>query len=86
MKAAFIHETGYPECIRYGDLPQPEPRGREVLVRVRAAAVNPIDTYIRNGKRETYSGYCTCIRRRFTRDRGVLPQQGGADVLCRGPG
>jgi NADPH2:quinone reductase len=49
MKAAYINQTGPPDCMEYGDLPQPEPTGREVLVRVKAAAVNPIDTYIRNG-------------------------------------
>jgi NADPH2:quinone reductase len=49
MKAAYFEQTGGPEVIRYGDLPQPVPKAREVLVRVRAAAVNPIDTYIRSG-------------------------------------
>ncbi|MBM3998045.1 MAG: NADPH:quinone reductase [Planctomycetes bacterium] len=49
MKAAYIERTGGPEVIQYGDLPRPAPRGSEVLVRVRAVAVNPIDTYIRNG-------------------------------------
>lgn len=49
MKAAFIEETGPPERIQYGDLPKPEPEAGQVLVRVRAVSVNPIDTYIRNG-------------------------------------
>lgn len=49
MKAAFIRETGAPSVIEYGDLPLPEPRANEVLVKVRAVAVNPIDTYIRAG-------------------------------------
>src|SRR5204862_2202083 len=33
----------------YGDLPQPTLKGADVLVKVGAVAVNPIDTYIRNG-------------------------------------
>lgn len=49
MKAAFIRETGAPTNIQYGDLPTPEPKGTEVLVKVGAVAVNPIDTYIRAG-------------------------------------
>lgn len=49
MKAAFYDKTGGPEVIRYGDLPKPEPKPGEVLVRVAAAALNPIDTYIRAG-------------------------------------
>lgn len=49
MKAAFIAETGDPNVIQYGDLPTPEPAPGEVLVKVGAVAVNPIDTYIRSG-------------------------------------
>src|SRR5262245_13776359 len=49
MKAAFLERTGPPEVIGFGDLPRPEPRPGEILVRVQAAALNPIDTYIRAG-------------------------------------
>lgn len=49
MKAAFITEPGPPEAIQVGDLPDPVPGPRQALVRVRAAAVNPIDTSIRAG-------------------------------------
>lgn len=49
MKAAYIRETGPAEKIVYGDLPTPEPTGSQVLVRVKAVAVNPIDTYLRAG-------------------------------------
>ena len=49
MKAAFIRQTGAPDVIHYGDLPTPEPRPTEVLIKVGAVAVNPIDTYIRGG-------------------------------------
>jgi len=49
MKAAFIEQTGGPENIIYGDLPDPSPDAGEVLVRVGAASVNPIDTYVRGG-------------------------------------
>jgi NADPH:quinone reductase len=50
MKAAYIETTGPAEStIQYGEVPKPEPRGAEVLVRTGAVAVNPIDTYLRNG-------------------------------------
>jgi NADPH:quinone reductase len=49
MKAAYINQTGPAESIQYGDQPTPEPTGSQVLVRVKAVAVNPIDTYVRAG-------------------------------------
>jgi NADPH2:quinone reductase len=50
MKAAYIEVTGPAEAtIKYGDVPKPEPARGQVLVRVGAVAVNPIDTYLRNG-------------------------------------
>ncbi|MBP89312.1 MAG: quinone oxidoreductase [Planctomycetaceae bacterium] len=49
MKAAFIHETGPAANIIHGELPTPKPTGAEVLVKTGAVALNPVDTYIRNG-------------------------------------
>ena len=49
MKAAFITQTGGPDVIRIGSLPDPVPGPRDVLVRIGACAVNPIDTYVRAG-------------------------------------
>jgi NADPH2:quinone reductase len=49
MKAAHITETGAPSVIKFGELPKPKPGKGEVLVKVGAVAVNPIDTYIRSG-------------------------------------
>src|ERR1700683_4152767 len=49
MKAARIHEYGAPEVLRYEDAPRPVPGAGEVLVRVHAAAINPVDWKIRAG-------------------------------------
>jgi NADPH2:quinone reductase len=49
MKAAYFESPGPPETLKFGDLPTPEPRAGEVLVRVKAASLNPIDVYIRAG-------------------------------------
>ena len=49
MKAAYLEAPGAPDVLRYGDLPTPAPKAGEVLIRVAAAALNPIDVYIRAG-------------------------------------
>jgi NADPH2:quinone reductase len=49
MKAAILETTGAPAVIHLGDIPTPSPRDGEVLVRVKAAALNPIDIYLRAG-------------------------------------
>ena len=49
MKAAYISETGSPDVIQYGELPDPQIGESDVLVKVGAVAVNPIDTYLRAG-------------------------------------
>lgn len=49
MKAAYIKQTGPPENITVGDLTRPQPTETQVLVKVEAVDVNPIDTYVRSG-------------------------------------
>jgi len=49
MKAVVVHEFGGPEVMKYEDVPRPEPKEDEILVRVMAAAVNPVDSYVRQG-------------------------------------
>ncbi len=49
MRAAYIEKTGPPDVILIGDLPTPEPGPGQLLIRVRAVAINPIDLYIRAG-------------------------------------
>lgn len=49
MKAIRVAEFGPPSVMRLVDVPDPTPGPGEVLVRVKAVGVNPVDTYIRNG-------------------------------------
>jgi NADPH2:quinone reductase len=49
MKAVRAHGFGGPEVLVVEEVPEPSPAPGEILVRVRAAGVNPVDTYIRAG-------------------------------------
>ena len=50
MKAIVIHSSGGPEVLKYENAPRPQPKDDEVLIRVMAAAVNPVDVFIREGR------------------------------------
>lgn len=50
MKAVRIHEYGGPEVLVYEDVPIPEPGSAQILVRVEAASVNPIDVAVREDR------------------------------------
>lgn len=49
MKAIRMHEFGPPEVLRLEDVPDPKPAVGQVVVRIHAAGVNPVETYIRSG-------------------------------------
>jgi NADPH:quinone reductase-like Zn-dependent oxidoreductase len=49
MKAVVLHEYGPPKNLKYEDFEDPRPKAGEVLVRVHAAGVNPIDWKMRSG-------------------------------------
>src|SRR6202047_3663671 len=49
MKAVRIHQFGGPEVLTYEDVPDPKPRQDQVLVRVRACALNHLDIWVRKG-------------------------------------
>src|SRR5438046_9700141 len=74
MKAVRFHQHGGPEVLRYEDVPTPEPGPGEVLIALRAAALNHLDLFARDG----------------AIPRVPLPHIGGADgagvVAATGPG
>ena len=49
MKAIRVHKFGGPEVLTYEEAPDPKPAEGQVLVRVRAVGVNPVETYVRSG-------------------------------------
>lgn len=82
MQAAYLEQTGGPERIEVGRLPVPEPGPTDVLVRVAAAAVNPVDGLVRSGAYRTPITYPFVIGRdlvgtvaRATPATGFAPDQ-----------
>lgn len=49
MRAIVVHEFGKPEVMKLENVPTPAPGPSQVLVRIRAVGVNPVETYIRAG-------------------------------------
>src|SRR5438876_11694697 len=74
MKAVRFHQHGGPEVLRYEEVPTPAPGPGEVLIGLRAAALNHLDLFVRNGQTPGVA----------------LPHIGGADgagvVLANGTG
>jgi NADPH2:quinone reductase len=50
MKAATLHRYGDPDVLELEDIARPEPAAGEVLVRVEAAGINPVDVKTRRGQ------------------------------------
>ncbi|HEX5481914.1 MAG TPA: NADPH:quinone reductase [Terriglobia bacterium] len=49
MKAIRIHQFGGPEVMKLEEIPDLQPGPDEVLVRIKAVGINPVDTYVRSG-------------------------------------
>jgi NADPH:quinone reductase-like Zn-dependent oxidoreductase len=54
MKAVVLHEYGPPKNLKYEDMPDPTPTDDQMLVRVAASSVNPIDYKIRSGSAKAH--------------------------------
>src|SRR4029077_16698673 len=57
MKAIRIHNYGGPEVLQHEDAPRPQPQAGEVLVRVHAAGVNPIDWNVREAHMKAFCAH-----------------------------
>ncbi|MEK7433797.1 MAG: NAD(P)-dependent alcohol dehydrogenase [Cyanobacteriota bacterium] len=57
MKAAIIMKYGNADCIEYKEIPDPKIGDNEVLLKVYAASINPVDWKVRNGKFKIITGY-----------------------------
>src|SRR5437667_11500546 len=55
MKAVRVHNYGGPEVLQFEDAPRSTPGSDELLIRVYAASVNPIDWKVRAGYMKDYS-------------------------------
>src|ERR1039458_358216 len=49
MKAIRVHEFGGPEVMKLEDVPDLQPGPSQVVVRIHAAGVNPVEAYVRSG-------------------------------------
>ena len=69
MKAIRVHQFGDPSVMKVEDVPDPTPGPGQVLVAVKAAGVNPVDTYIRTGNYAPSDRTCRIRRDRCCRRR-----------------
>ena len=77
MKAVVLHEYGGPDKLKYEDFPDPTPGEGEVLVRVAAASINPVDWKMRSGEAQA----------RFPVDfPGILGRDFSGTIRSLGPG
>ena len=82
MKAIRVHEFGGPEVLRLEEVPTPQPGPGQVLVRMHAVGVNPVETYIRAG---TYA-YKPTLPYTPGNDGAGVVEQVGTDVNEFKPG
>jgi NADPH2:quinone reductase len=82
VKTIRVHEFGGPEVLRLEEVPTPRPGPDEVLVRMHAIGVNPVETYIRAG---TYARLPALPYTPGNDGAGVI-EQAGSDVAEFKPG
>ena len=78
MKAVVLHEYGGPDKLMYEDVPDPVAADGQVLVRVAASSVNPIDYKLRSGAMKNFyaAGAADDSGKGYRRDCAGGGQQG----------
>src|SRR6266540_5468935 len=84
MKAIVVHEYGGPEVLKYEDTARPEPKEDQVLVRVIAAGVNPVDDASRSEKYAKFFGITLPFIPGY--DIGGIVEKTGAKITKFKPG
>ncbi len=86
MKAIRVHQFGGPEVLKLEEIAVPEPATDQILVRIHAAGVNPVETYIRSGRYASSPGASTKLPYTPGRDAAGVVEKVGADVRAIGAG
>ena len=84
MKAVVLHEYGGPDKLRYEEWDDPQVGDGQILIRVSAAGINPIDWKLRSGAMKTFMplGLPTILGYDYS---GVVRSVGkGVEGICRG--
>src|SRR6266498_2631823 len=84
MKAIVVHAYGGPEVLKYEDRPRPEPKEDQILVRVIAAGVNPVDDASRSEKYAKFFGITLPFITAY--DIGGIVEKTGAKITKFKPG
>lgn len=84
MRAVRIHEYGGPEALKYEEIPRPKPQKDNVLVRIHAAGVNPVDVKIRQGSARNWLKFTLPITLGFDLSGVVEAVGAGVTKLKKG--
>jgi NADPH2:quinone reductase len=83
MKAIRVHKFGGPGVMNIEEVPEPKPGAQELLVSIKAAGVNPVDTYVRSG---TYARKKPDLPYTPGFDAAGIVETTGSGVRCFKPG
>ena len=77
MKAVTLHAFGGPEVLKLEDVPRPMPREGELVIRVRAVGINPIDYKTRRIHLQPHGARYEALAADYARPAELRPRVGG---------